>query len=203
KTKTMACFILHLLLLLMLKIPHRFFLTTDTFASSTTVYVSPKGRDEENCGLKHKKCQTVDYVLKESNNSNLKLILENLQTQSIVYHTQGMLRPDSDYFQLRITKENQNETNPTIYGNGLPFIQPKGAFSLSIDQVDLQSLVILNSTNQNSSMAISFRNLNIRTELTGNFISTTNTNSNLNVTVQSCVLISPTRNAWLNISMKK
>ena len=100
-----------------------------------------------------------------------------------------------------MTKEHVNGTNPTIYGNGLLFIQPKGAFSLSIDAVDLQNIAIINSINQHSSIALSFQSLSITTKSRQPFISINRMDDNVTITMQSCILKSSNNNPWLNISM--
>ena len=167
----------------------------------STIHVSPNGMDVENCGSERKKCRTIDYALIQSKSNNVMLILENSPNKTIVHNTKGMLRLNNNYLQLRITKECKDGANPTIYGYGSPFIAPTDAIYLSIDAVDLQNIAIINSTNQNSSIALSLQSMSIKTKLMIPFISMNQMKNNVNVTMQSCILKSSNNNPWLNISM--
>ena len=113
--------------------------------SGITFYVSPDGQDTESCGDQNNKCQTIDYALKKAVCANITLILGASFTKSIVYPVEASVSLDRSDFCLRITKENPEETNPTIYGNVRPFLQFKNAVDVFIDGVNLHDVELIDS----------------------------------------------------------
>ena len=180
---------------------------TDTDETWSTVYISSNARDVGNCGVENNKCQTIDHALNQLKNSTkIRLILENSHEKSLVYPAEGLSRSSNDHFQLRILKANQEESNPVISGNDGSFIRALGPIDLFVDSVDFHDVSLINATwfvNQQSSISLTIQNSLIQMKLRKYFIMLNQSQSNVNITLQDCRLISQYDHPWLSMSMIK
>ena len=104
---------------------------------AVTIHVSPKGQDLPNCGASTQKCQTIDFILNQTDN-DLTLVFETSSTESLKYNLTKSLGKRNGSISVHFVKDDQQGMNPKIYGNHQSFIKDGNEeVKITINSIDL------------------------------------------------------------------
>ena len=181
-------------------------------ATAITIHLSPDGEDRPNCGASlSQKCQTIDYVLSQTEHNNITFVFETSTVDSLKYNITQALQRINEKVSLRFMKDDDKGRNPTIYGGNVAFIgDRKREVRIEIESIDLHNVFLLNVSNTVSLITINITASSIYIDQS-NFISVKQA-KRLFTKLHRCTLTSPAiieadelvvdKYFWLDIEMK-
>ena len=127
------------------------------------IHLSPYGEDHSECGNSTLKCKTIDYALNHTDHENITLIFESSSKESLNYTLTKPLHLKGESIALYFHKDDDKGINPTIHGDGKPFIQEtkNKRVEIFIESVDFHQLFLISMENSHSKISISIHNSSV------------------------------------------